>query len=242
MVGIATSITDILYRVEKTILIIALVIFGLILALSNFVDMKFLEMQRNFSIFFISSTLFLAGFMHMLLEEHYRNIPHHVALDSEQDVLIYLGKLLDSVEVELCATHIYALPFTTDKILECADRKDDLRKHIRIVRIVGIQNEADKAIAKNTLEKKNTLECVELDLYVIDLSNARPVAETANVVIKDNKEALLIFPSRGDGKTKGIYINDEFTVREVIKDYWVKIKIRSTEGNTTLVNNIGISA
>lgn len=93
-------------------------------------------------------------------------------------------------------------------------------------------------IAKKTLEMKEKLEYVELELYIIDLSTMKPVTETANVVIKDNNEALLIFPSRKEGKTKGIYISDQNTVREVIRDYWLKIRSNSMEGRIDLINNV----
>lgn len=150
MTKITRSIKDMLLYVEKIVLIVALLIFGTILALSTFIDMAFLETGRNFSIFFVSGTLFIAGFVHMLLEEYHSKEPRHASLDTESDIGYYLGKMVDSVNTELCTTHIYSITnFTKDKILECAERNDRLKRKIRITRIVGIQSEKDRDCQKN---------------------------------------------------------------------------------------------
>jgi hypothetical protein len=244
MLRIGSSVRDTLLFVEKVAVLIALITFSIILALSNFVDMPFLETQRSFALFFVAGTLFLAGFVHMLLEEYYGRMPQQTALDTEADIGYYFNRMLNSVKTELCTTHIYGMTsFARDRILECAVRNDELKRRVRITRIVGIQNEADKTIAKCTLEEKEKLEYVDLELFIIDLSSVQPfppATETANVIIKDQTEALLIFPSRKEGRTKGIYINDENTVREVIRDYWLRIKTGSEEGKAELINEIKI--
>jgi len=223
---------------ERIIVGLAFVVLLGLMIFSNFVEMAFLKVNSNIAILILVGILFLAGFIHTMFEYYNKRESCLKALGSSDDIKYFFSKMLDDVREELYATHILALPFKEDKVLNCAEKNESLKKKVRISRIVAIQNQEDLKVADATLQKIKSLEHVDIDLTIINPNTTKLLLDIPNVVIKDNEEALLIFPSRLEGKTRGLYMRDKIAAGDVLRNYWLKIKNVGSPATEVLLREI----
>lgn len=185
----------------------------------------------NVPMFIATAVLSLAFFTHFLFKWFFARKPitHRIMLGIN-DVKHFFEYILKNARgkssKELYVTHIYANPFdvNNDAVLLLAQQKEKQGEAFRISRIIGVHNSNEKQIVTTTNEARSKMNHVDIDIYIINLGRTTLFEGIPNVVIRDEEEALLIFPSRTEGSTRGVYISDPETIKEVIKVYWLKIK------------------